>query len=77
MKHFLKRLTGFSIGSIIGAIISIIQVPILTRLIAPDQYGFSNLYRNLMLNLPTFLYIGMDQAFSREYYFIKNKKHLF
>lgn len=77
MKHFLKRLTGFSIGSIIGALISIIQVPILTRLIAPDQYGFSNLYRNLMLNLPTFLYIGMDQAFSREYYFIKNKKYLF
>lgn len=76
MKHFLKRLTGFSIGSIIGALISIIQVPILTRLITPDQYGFSNLYRNLMLNLPTFLYIGMDQAFSREYYLSSSKKHL-
>ena len=77
MKNFLKRLMGFSIGPIIGALISIIQIPILTRLMLVDQYGVSGNFRTLMLNIPNFLYLGLDQAFSREYHQLKDKKHLF
>ncbi|MGF3076427.1 lipopolysaccharide biosynthesis protein [Facklamia sp. P12934] len=77
MKHFMKRLTGFSLGPIIGALISLIQIRILTQLLVADQYGVSGLYRNLILNIPNFLYIGLDQAFSREFHQAASKKHLF
>ncbi|MBG9980849.1 oligosaccharide flippase family protein [Facklamia sp. DSM 111018] len=77
MKYFLKRLMGFSMGPIIGALISIIQIPILTRLMLPDEYGVSGLYRTLMLYLPNFIYVGLDQSFSREFHQISDKKYLF
>ncbi|MGX7109221.1 lipopolysaccharide biosynthesis protein [Facklamia miroungae] len=73
----MKRLTGFSLGPIIGALISLIQIRILTQLLVADQYGVSGLYRNLILNIPNFLYIGLDQAFSREFHQASSKKHLF
>lgn len=77
MKRFLQRLFAFSLGPVIGALISIIQIPILTRLMLPAEYGASGLFRNLMLNLPNFLYLGLDQAFSREFYIHPRKKELF
>ncbi|MCR8969488.1 lipopolysaccharide biosynthesis protein [Facklamia sp. 7083-14-GEN3] len=77
MKYFLKRLMGFSLGPIIGALISLIQIRILTQILVADQYGVSGLYRNLILNIPNFLYIGLDQAFSREFHQAVSKKHLF
>ena len=77
MQYFLKRLLGFSLGPVIGALISIIQIPILTRLMMPDQYGVSGLFRSLLLYVPNILYLGLDQAFAREYHQTNDKKQLF
>ena len=77
MQYFLKRLLGFSLGPVIGALISIVQIPILTRLMMPDQYGVSGLFRSLLLYVPNILYLGLDQAFAREYHQTNDKKQLF
>ena len=67
MKHFLKRLMGFSLGPILGAVISLIQIPILTTLLSEAEYGISTLFSTLIVNIPNFLYIGLDQSYTREY----------
>ncbi|MFK8242153.1 MULTISPECIES: oligosaccharide flippase family protein [unclassified Facklamia] len=76
MKHFLKRLLGFSMGPIFGAIISFIQVPILSYFLAEAEYGRASLFQTLMVTLPNYIYIGLDQAYTREYQQHKNKREL-
>lgn len=76
MKHFLKRLMGFSIGPILGALISIAQVPIFTYLLTKEEYGISTLFRTLIVNVPNFLYIGLDQSYTREYHRYPDKRNL-
>ena len=76
MKQFMKRLAGFSIGPVLGAILSIIQTTVLTRVMIEGAYGQSGLFRSLLLNIPTFLYLGLDQAYTREYHAASNKRQL-
>lgn len=76
MKHFLKRLMGFSVGPVFGAIISIIQIPILTTLLTEAEYGISILFSTLIVNIPNFIYIGLDQSYTREYHQVKDKRNL-
>ncbi|UUX33850.1 lipopolysaccharide biosynthesis protein [Fundicoccus culcitae] len=76
MKHFLKRLVGFSLGPILGAIISLIQVPILNRLLGVNEVGKAYLFQSLIVIIPTYIYFGLDQAYTREYHLYKNKRQL-
>lgn len=76
MKHFIKRLIGFSMGPVFGAIISFIQIPIITYFIAKAEYGKASLFSSLIIALPNYIYIGLDQAFTREYQGVKDKRHL-
>lgn len=77
MHKFLKRLAGFSLGSVVGAVISIIQLPIMTRLLSRADYGIFSFYKALLMQLPAFLCIGMDQAYVREYHVVDNKRDVF
>ncbi len=76
MKRFLQRLFGFSLGPILGAVISLIQVPILTYFLSTTEYGKAGLFQNMILMIPTFIYIGIDQAYTREYHNTSNKRRL-
>ncbi|MGO4937549.1 lipopolysaccharide biosynthesis protein [Fundicoccus sp. Sow4_H7] len=76
MKHFLKRLVGFSLGPILGALISIIQVPILNRLLGVSEVGKAYLFQSLIVIIPTYIYLGLDQAYTREYHLYENKRKL-
>lgn len=76
MKKFIQRLFGFSLGPILGALISFIQVPIITHFLSPTEYGKAELFQSLMIQLPNFIYIGMDQAYTREYHRINKKWNL-
>lgn len=76
MKQFLKRLTGFSMGTILGALISLIQVPVLSYFISPAEYGRAGLFRSLIVQIPLIIYFGLDQAYSREYHNFDNKRYL-
>lgn len=76
MKQFLKRLMGFSLGPILGAAISIILFPIFTNLLTVGEYGDGAGFQTILLQIPSFIYIGMDQAFTREYHHKEDKKDL-
>ena len=75
-KEFLKRLSGFSIGPIVGALLGFISVPIQTWLIDPSQLGKAAMY-SMAFNLTSlFMYLGIDQSFIREFNVEKDKKNL-
>lgn len=74
MKQFLKRFAGFSLGPILGAAISFILFPIFTNSLSVEEYGRSGAFQTLIVQIPNFIYIGMDQAFTREYHHQKDKR---
>ncbi len=76
MKEFFKKLIGFSIGPIAGAMISFITIPVTSHLVSADQFGLTNMY-TLATNIITLIVIlGIDQAFVRQYNETKDKKKL-
>lgn len=77
MKHFLKRLAGFSLGSFVGALISVVQIPIMTRLMTSANYGIFTFFKNIVTQIPPFLCLGFDQAYVREYHTDHRKVHVF
>lgn len=76
MKQFMKRLAGFSMGPILGAAISFILFPIFTNSLTLAEYGRASTFQTLIIQIPTFIYIGMDQSFTREYNLVKDKRRL-
>jgi len=76
-KSFLKRLTGFSLGPIISAFISFITVPVTTYFVAPEDFGKAAMYTLGFSISSLFIFLGLDQAFVREYNEQKNKSQLF
>lgn len=77
MKAFLKRLAGFSLGSLVGAVISVLQIPLMTRLMAQGDYGTFSLFKTILFQIPVLLCVGLDQAFVREYHSKDHKIHVF
>lgn len=72
-KNILKSFFSFSIGGYISLVIGFFTVPIITRLINPEQYGIFSLF-TLIINLGLlFILLGFDQGFVRYYYEEKNK----
>lgn len=76
MKQFMKRLAGFSLGPILGAAISLILFPIFTNALSVEEYGRAGTFETLIIQIPNFIYIGMDQAFTREYNLFEDKRKL-
>ncbi|TLQ39889.1 polysaccharide biosynthesis protein [Ruoffia tabacinasalis] len=76
MKQLIKRLAQFSLGTILATLLSGIQIPILTYFLLPEDYGQAGLFRNLIIQVPPFLYLGIDHAFSREYRNKDNRTYL-
>lgn len=67
-QSFIKKTIGFSLVTWIGFGISLITVPFTTRLFLPDQLGIINLFSTISTLLLTFVYLGMDQAYTRFFY---------
>lgn len=76
MEKFLKRFFGFSLGPVLGALISFVQVPVLTYFLTVDEYGLAGAFQTLLVQIPNFIYIGLDQAYTREYHRFKDKRYL-
>src|SRR5471030_1629819 len=76
-SSFLKRLAGFSIGPIISAVLGFITVPVTTYLVSPEDFGKSAMYTMGYSVSSLFIFLGLDQAFVREYNTYKNKHELF
>lgn len=76
MKDFFKKLLGFSIGPLVGAIIGFITIPLTSHLVSADQFGLTNMY-TLATNIITLIVIlGIDQAFVSQYNETKDKEKL-
>ncbi len=76
MDQFLKKFFYFSIGPIGGALISILTVPVTTYFISPQEFGKAGVFTISYGFLLTLSYLGMDQAYSREYHYTENKSRL-
>jgi O-antigen/teichoic acid export membrane protein len=76
-KQFMKNLFGFSIGPIVAAILSFITVPVTTYFVSPDDFGKAAMYTMGYTISSMFIFLGLDQAFVREYNEHKNKNNLF
>ncbi|MEW4241090.1 oligosaccharide flippase family protein [Priestia megaterium] len=77
MNNFVKKLLGFSIGPVAGAFITFVTVPLTTYFISPNEYGKASMFALFQMIFGTFLYFGIDQAYTREYHSAKNKLNLF
>lgn len=76
-NSFLKKLAGFSIGPFVSAIIGFITVPVTTYLVSPEDFGRSAMYTMGYTITSLFIFLGIDQAFLREYNEYNNKSQLF
>ncbi|MEI2463277.1 oligosaccharide flippase family protein [Niallia taxi] len=76
MNNFVKKLVGFSMGPVIGAFIAFITVPLTTYFVDASEYGKASMFSLFQLVIVTFLYLGIDQSYTREYYSEKNKLNL-
>lgn len=77
MKNFLKKLFGFSLGPVAGALISFITIPVTTYFIDPSEFGKASMFTVVQSMVLVFAYLGIDQAYTKEYHYEENKKLLF
>lgn len=77
MKNFFKRFIGFSIGPVGGAAISFFTTPLLTAFVSPTEYGRASMFTTLQALIASFIFLGMDQSYTREYQTEEDKRNLF
>lgn len=75
MKSLIKSLGAFSVGPMLGAVIGFITVPTITYFISPEEYGKSSMFVLAQGTLSMLMYLGMDQAFVREFNHYKDRKN--
>ncbi|EJO5349224.1 polysaccharide biosynthesis protein [Clostridium botulinum] len=76
-KQFIKRFLGFSMGPVLSAIISFFIVPITTYFVVPAEFGKASMYTMALSISSMFIFLGMDQSFTREFNVEEDKKSLF
>jgi len=73
MKQLLRKLSAFSVGPIVGAILSFITVPLITYFISKAEYGRAGMFTTAQNTVALLIYLGMDQAFVREFHQAKER----
>ncbi|KGL39144.1 polysaccharide biosynthesis protein [Listeria sp. SHR_NRA_18] len=76
MHSGIKRFFQFSIGPVVGAAISFITIPVTTYFISPDEYGKASMFLLIQMLIATYVYFGLDQAYTREYNETTEKRNL-
>lgn len=66
-NSLIRQLRDFGIGPIIGMGISMLTVPITTRMLAPEEYGKSSLFTLFQSLFLCVGILGLDQAYVRYY----------
>ena len=77
MKEFIKKMVGFSIGPIIGTIISFFTISLATYFIDPAEYGKSAMFTLALSVFTVVAYWGLDNSYVRFYNEEQNKGKLF
>lgn len=66
-KSFIKNIVGFSLASYVGAAISLVSVPIVTRLYSAAEIGKINLFLTYLSIIGVFCFMGFDNVLVRYY----------
>lgn len=74
--HFLKKLSGFSIGPIFNGLLGLVTVPLLTWFISNDEMGRASMYFTGQSLVSLILILGLDQVVVRLFHNYKNHKAL-
>src|SRR5699024_3708219 len=77
MKKFISKLIGFSLGPILGAVISFLTIPVTTYFINPQEFGKASMFSVIQAFIVSIIYLGIDQSYTREYNRISNKVKVF
>lgn len=64
---FIKKLMGFSLGPVVGAFLGFLNTILLTWFLIPDDLGKVSMYILFSTLLSLGIYLGLDQAFMREF----------
>ena len=75
-NEFLKRFVSFSIGPGVSSLIGFVSVPVTTWLIAPADFGKASMFSVFIMLTSVIIFLGMDQAFVREFHATEEKKKL-
>jgi O-antigen/teichoic acid export membrane protein len=75
-QTFLSGLFKFSIGPLGAALISFLTIPITTWLVSPEEFGKATMFSLVQTFITSFLFLGMDHAYAREFNEQKDKKKL-
>lgn len=73
IRKAINKFGAFSIGPLVGAVISFITVPLTTHYISADEYGRAGMFALAQSTISTIMYLGMDQAFVREFNAYRDK----
>jgi O-antigen/teichoic acid export membrane protein len=72
IRDSLKRLSGdslvYGLGQVGGKVVNLLLVPVLTRVLVPQQYGVADLVIGYSASVLLVLVFGMDGALSRFFY---------
>lgn len=77
MKNFISKLVGFSMGPIIGSFIALVTVPVTTFFISPGEFGKASMFTLVQTLMVSIIYLGIDQAYTKEFHYVKDKRLLF
>lgn len=74
MNPILKSIFGFSISSILIAVINFISIPIITRFFSPDSVGRVNVFSSYVVFATEIVMLGIGHSFLRFYHEYTDKK---
>ncbi|MEM5016267.1 oligosaccharide flippase family protein [Metabacillus indicus] len=75
-NNLFKTFIGFAIGPLGAALINFLTIPMITWIISPDEFGKTSLFLLMQTLAASFIFLGMDHSFVREYNNHSNKKEL-
>lgn len=67
-ESLFKKFMSFALGNIITLIISVVTVPIVTRILSPEQYGRASMFTLATSIMSTIILMGCEQSFVRFFY---------
>ena len=73
-NNLIKKFLSFSIGGYIHALIGLLTVPIVTRMLSPEQYGIASLISIIVEMLVVFCSLALDQSFVRFFYEVEEEE---
>jgi len=76
MNQMIKKILQFSVGPIITASLGLILIPLTTYFVAPEEFGRASMFMLAQTIMQSFLYLGFDQAYAREFHQDKRKNRL-